>query len=397
MSRAIVVLLDGLGVGPMEDVPHVRPQDAGADSLAHALAGHPAPLPNLVSLGLAHAAPSSGLPATTTPLGCWGRSELGYPGADSYLGHQVLMGSDVSHVTLASFATDIDRYASHLREAGHAVERLDDRPVLTVDGAMVVADSLEADPGMNYNVTGSLRQVGFEDIVKVARQVREIAPVSRIIAVGGTEIELGDVLESLDTRDGVVGVDTPALGVYEEGVELLHLGHDFGFERQAPNLVAAGGLPVALIGKMADIVSCDSAERLPGVDTGDVLASFEEVLRRQGKGLVALNVQELDLAGHRESCKDYVGVLEEADASLGRVVPGLTEGDLLIVTGDHGDDPARGPLHTREEVPLLCFTPGGAQRRLGTRRTLADVGATIADWLGAAPTGSGQSFAEALR
>jgi phosphopentomutase len=231
----------------------------------------------------------------------------------------------------------------------------------------------------------------------VARQVREIAPVSRIIAVGGTEIELGDVLESLDTRDGVVGVDTPALGVYEEGVELLHLGHDFGFERQAPNLVAAAGLPVALIGKMADIVSCDSAERLPGVDTGDVLASFEEVLRRQGKGLVALNVQELDLAGHRESCKDYVGVLEEADASLGRVVPGLTEGDLLIVTGDHGDDPARGPLHTREEVPLLCFTPGGAQRRLGTRRTLADVGATIADWLGAAPTGSGQSFAEALR
>jgi phosphopentomutase len=393
----VLVLLDGLGVGAMADVPEVRPQDEGCDSLGHALAAHPAPLVNLVALGLGRVAPSSGLDSANDPLGCWGRAELGYPGADSYLGHQVLMGSDVSHVTLESFAADIEQYADHLRGAGHDVQRVDGRPVLAVDGAMVVADSLEADPGMNYNVTGSLRQVSFDDIVSVARNVREIAPVPRIIAVGGVHVDFADVLRSLDDRDGVVGVDTPALGVYEEGVEILHLGHDFGFGRQAPNLVAATGQPVALIGKMADIVACDTAERLPGVDTGEVLASFEEVLTRQHDGLIAVNVQELDLAGHRESCEDYVGVLEASDASLGRVIAQLVEDDLLIVTGDHGDDPARGPLHTREEVPLLCFTPGGKRRELPKRRSLADVGATIADWLRADPTGSGTSFAEELR
>jgi phosphopentomutase len=397
VSRVLLVLLDGLGVGAMADVAEVRPQDAGVDSLRHALAVRPAPLENLVALGLGRAAPSSALPATPAPLGCWGRAELGYPGADSYLGHQVLMGSDVSRVTLERFGAQIDRYAERLRAAGHAVERLEGRPVLTVDGAMVIADSLEADPGMNYNVTGSLRQAGFDDIVAVARTVREMAPVSRVIAVGGVHVDLDDVIESLDERDGVVGVDTPALGVYEDGVELLHLGHDFGFGRQAPNLVAAAGQPVALIGKMADIVSCEAAERLPGVDTGEVLASFEEVAARQSEGLVAVNVQELDLAGHRESCEDYVGVLMQSDEALGRVIPRMQEGDALIVTGDHGDDPARGPLHTREEVPLLCFTPGGARRELPKRRSLADVGATIADWLRSGPTGSGESFAEALR
>lgn len=397
MSRLVLVLLDGLGVGAMRDVPETRPQDVGADSLAHALAARRAELATLVSLGLGNAAPSSGLPACRSPRASWGRSELGYPGADSYLGHQVLMGSDVSSVTVESFASGIDAYAERLRAAGHAVDRLDGSPVLVVDDAMVVADSLEADPGMNYNVTGSLEQVGFDRIVSVARTVRDTARVPRVIAVGGTRIRLPDVIGSLEEREGVVGVDTPALGVYDEGVEILHLGHDFGFERQAPSLVRAAGLPVALVGKMADIVACEGAERLPGVDTEEVLSAFEDVVSRQAAGLIAVNVQELDLAGHRESCKDYVAVLERADAAIGRVLARLAADDLLIVTGDHGDDPARGPLHTREEVPLLGHTPGGTPRELGLRRSLADVGATIADWLGAASIRRGRSFAGLVR
>jgi phosphopentomutase len=397
MSRVVLVLLDGLGVGAMRDVPEARPRDVGADSLAHALAVRPAELPSLVSLGLGHAAPSSGLPAAGTPRASWGRSELGYPGADSYLGHQVLMGSDVSSVTVERFAADIDVYAERLRDAGHAVDQLDGRPVLVVDQAMVVADSLEADPGMNYNVTGSLEQVAFDQIVSVARVVRDAAPVPRIIAVGGTRIRLPDVIGSLEERDGVVGVDTPGLGVYDEGVELLHLGHDFGFEHQAPSLVAALGLPVTLVGKMADMLACEGAQRLPGVETSDVLSSFEDVVSRQADGLVAVNVQELDLAGHRESCEDYVRVLERSDESIGRVLERLSGSDLLIVTGDHGDDPARGPLHTREEVPLLAYSPGGTPRPLGLRRSLADVGATIAHWLGAPGIRSGESFAGLVR
>jgi phosphopentomutase len=395
--RTILMLLDGLGVGAMKDVAQTRPQDAGSDSLAHALAEHPADLPNLSELGLGHAAPSSGLPADQPPSASWGRSELGYPGADSYLGHQVLLGGDVSNVALEHFAKDIDRYAEQLRSAGHRVTRHADLPVLVVDEAMVVAESLEADPGMNYNVTGSLDLADFDEIVGVARQVREAAPVVRVIAVGGRQIDMEDILGSLRRRDGAVGVDTPALGVYGQGVELLHLGNDFGFASQAQVLIADHGLSVSLVGKMADIVWCPDAERLPGVDTDDVLALFEDVVDRQRDGLIAVNVQELDLAGHRENCAEYVRVLEMADQSIGRIATKLEQEDLLIVTGDHGDDPSRGRLHTREEVPVLAHSPSGSSRPLGTRSTLADVGASLTEWLGVPPTGSGRSFVDLVR
>lgn len=396
-SRAILVLLDGLGVGAMKDVAQTRPQDAGSDSLAHALAERPAELPNLSQFGLGHAAPSSGLPAGDNPTASWGRSELGYPGADSYLGHQVLMGGDVSGVALEHFGNGIDRYAEQLRQAGHNVKRHDDQPVLVVDEAMVVAESLEADPGMNYNVTGSLELADFDEIVGVARHVREAAAVVRVIAVGGRDIDMDDILGSLRARNGAVGVDTPALGVYGHGVELLHLGNDFGFASQAPVLIAERGLTVSLIGKMADIVWCPEAERLPAVDTDEVLNLLEEVVGRQLEGLIAVNVQELDLAGHRESCDEYVRILEAADRSLGRLAGMMRDGDLLIVTGDHGDDPTWGRLHTREEVPLLAHCSGGSPRPLGTRSTLADVGATLTEWLAAPCTGTGQSFAELVR
>lgn len=396
MRRAILLVLDGLGVGAMDDVPTARPQDAGSDSLGAALREAPAELPNLVRLGLAKAAPSAPLADSGRPVGSWGRSELGYPGADSYLGHQTMLGSDVSGVALQSFAEEIDRYADLLRGSGHRVEAVDSLPVLAVDGAMVLCDSLEADPGMNYNVTGSLELTGFDEVVAVGRALRNAAPVSRVIAVGGRDIGMRQILASLKSVDGVTGVDTPSLGVYGHGVELLHLGFRFDPDAQVPSRAAAAGLPVALIGKMADLVACEGAERLPGVDTAAVLADFERVVDGREGGLIAANVQELDLAGHQESAEKYVEVLALADASLGRTIDELGEEDLLIVTGDHGNDPTKGRMHTREEVPVLAYRRGASARGFGRRPSLGDVGATIADWLQVDPPPQGASFLEEL-
>jgi phosphopentomutase len=396
VRRAILVVLDGLGIGAMKDVPTVRPQDVGADSLRHALREHPGRLPNLEGLGLGTAAPDAGL-GRSQVTGGWGRSELGYPGADSYLGHQAMFGSDVSSVVLEGFARQIDRYSDALRDAGHEVTAVDGMPVLAVDEAMVVCDSLEADPGMNYNVTGSLEVVDFDDIVEVARDLRAMAPVPRVIAVGGREIGLEDIMEALKDRDGAVGVDTPSLGVYGNGVELLHLGFRFETEKQTPSRVAEAGLPVTLIGKMADLIVCPTAERLPGVDTDEVLASLLWTFAEQDAGLIAANVQEVDLAGHQESSAMYVGVLEKADRALGEIRAGIRPDDLLIVCGDHGNDPTRGHLHTREEVPLLAWLPGRPSVHLGIRSSLADVGATIAAWLGVPLPPVGESFLGLLR
>jgi phosphopentomutase len=374
MRRAILVVLDGLGIGAMGDVEAVRPQDAGADSLAAALRQAPTRLPALERLGLGRAAPSAGLDVDVEPIASWGRSELGYPGADSYLGHQAMFGSDVSGVVLEPFAAELERYAGRVRETGRRVEPVDGLPVLAVEDSMVLCDSLEADPGMNYNVTGSLELVDFEEIVAVAEALRGAAPVARII-----------------------GVDTPALGVYGNGVELLHLGFEFDSAAQTPSIVAAAGLPVALIGKMADLIACEGAERLPAVNTDEVLGLLDRVLREQESGLIAANVQELDLAGHERSPEKWVQVLAKSDRALGRIADEISAEDLLVVCGDHGNDPTLGQLHTREEVPILARVPGAPVRELGLRRGLADVGTTLAEWLGVGAPAAGRSFLEEIR
>jgi phosphopentomutase len=395
MRRAILVVLDGLGIGALDDVAVTRPADIGSDSLAHALAAAPAELAFLTGLGLGHVAPSAGLASGAPPSASWGRAELGYPGADSFLGHQVMMGGNVSAVHLQPFAELCDAHRDALIRAGHDARRLDGWPVLVVDDAMLVADSLEADAGMNYNVTGSLDAVSFEAIRAVAEVVRGVARVPRVITVGARDMPAEDIFAAVEERDGATGIDTPKLGIYDRGAEIEHLGiEDVGAERQLPTLSSAAGLPVSLIGKMADIVVCDAALRLPAVATTEVLRLMHAAVDDQRTGLIAVNVQELDLAGHRQDAEAYVAILEEADASLGRLASRLGSDDLLLICADHGNDPTGTATHSREAVPILAVRPGSPPRPLGTRRSLADIGATLAEWLGVGETGTGASFAE---
>ena len=99
IGRVIVLVIDGLGVGAMPDVAEVRPRDVGADTLGHVVrAAGGLSLPNLERMGLGTIAPASGLRVERQPIAAHGVCALGYHGADTYLGHQVLMGSRVPDV-----------------------------------------------------------------------------------------------------------------------------------------------------------------------------------------------------------------------------------------------------------------------------------------------------------
>ncbi len=118
-----------------------------------------------------------------------------------------------------------------------------------------------------------------------------------------------------------------------------------------------------------------------------------------GEGLVFANLVDFDmLYGHRNDVDGYAAALEAFDRELGPLVARLRPGDLLIVTADHGCDPAfPGTDHTREYVPLLVYGPGLAGRPLGTRETFADVGASVLDAFGLAPEYPGRSFVAEIR
>ncbi|MEW2545639.1 phosphopentomutase [Streptomyces sp. NPDC047002] len=392
MSRTVIVVLDGFGIGAMPDAGALRPGDLAADTCGHVLdacraaTGRALRLPGLGALGLGVVHPHPDL-ARATPLPVSvGRAALGYPGADTFAGHQTMMGADFSRVTVARLAEHLPEVTAALKAAGHAVTPLDGRPLLVVDDAVLVHDNLEADPGINWNASGRIDDLPFADILAVARTVRTVAPVARVIAVGGhADGPLPRFVR--DGDGGTVGLDTPATGFYRNGgLEVHHLGAALDHSRQLPDLAARSGIPVTLVGKAADILVCEAAERRPAVATAEVVAHTLQAVRGAGRdALVVANVQETDLAGHQQDAARFGRVLEEADAGLFELL-GLLDapGDRLIVTGDHGNDPTIGhAYHTREYVPVLVHRPGGSGTEIrGDAPTLADVGATAAAALG---------------
>jgi phosphopentomutase len=395
LKRAIILVLDALGIGAMEDVFRTRQRDSGANTLLHLLEraerdlDKPLSLPNLARLGLGKVLEHPALPKDANGLATVvGSAALGYPGADSYIAHQTIMGSDMTGIGLELFSVSEQSVAEFLAAEGHEVRRaLPDVPVLLVDGCMVVGDNLEADPGLNYNVTGSLDLTDFDHILSVARIVRRRTPVSRVIAVGGTGLDASGLISNLRGDEGeVYGIDTPATGFYErEGLRVLHIGTDLDRSRQLPTLAARAGLPVTLIGKMADVIDCPEAQSVPCVPTEEVLATTLRAIRKKPEGLIAVNVQEIDLAGHQQDPARCANILALADRGVGSIVDALAPSDLLLVLGDHGNDPTIGhPFHTREYVPILTFSPSfeGARQLQERRSTLGDVGATVAAALG---------------
>lgn len=401
MSRsAVVLVVDGLGVGAMHDAGSLRPGDAQADTLGSVVAaarerGHEPALGALAALGLASLRPDLHLQeARNAARGQAARAALGYPGADTFAGHQTLMGADMSHVVLCRVAERMEEVTAALTAAGHTVHPLDGRPLLVVDDVALVHDNLEADPGLNWNVSCDLRAMPFDEIVAIARIVRSVAPVARVIAVGGfADAALSDAVRS--GAGDTVGLDTPASGFYRNGgLQVLHLGAEIDVTRQLPQRAADAGVAVTLIGKAADILATETlVTRLPNVETDAVLA---DTVAAAGAGLVVANVQQTDLAGHSQDAERWVELLEQVDAAIDPLLARLGPDGVLVVTGDHGNDPRIGHgFHTREHVPVLAVRGNGQPAwRARDADSLADVGATVAAWLGVTGLATGTPLAE---
>ena len=399
-DRVVVLVIDGLGVGAMPDVAQVRPRDVGADTLAHVVkAAGGLSLPNLEKLGLGTVAPHSGLRIEREPIAAHGTCALGYQGADTYLGHQVLMGSRVPDVPEELFEAVRDRVVDALRGGGHRVEPAGPGlSALRVDDAMIVGDNLESDPLQTYHTVGSLEDVPYEQIVEVATILRSVARVRRIVAMGGRGFRAADVFRCTELRPtGQCGVNNVALGLYTSKYVVRHLTQGTRPDVQVTTLMRKAGWPVALIGKVADVIVCEGAEKAPHVPTGDVLSATYEALDRVTRGLIAINVQETDLAGHDQDAARYAACLRATDEGIGRMLAKLGPRDLLCITGDHGNDPTIGhDKHTREFTPLLVYGPQVAGRPLARRESLADIAMTIAENFGTERPEIGRSFLREL-
>jgi phosphopentomutase len=164
--------------------------------------------------------------------------------------------------------------------------------------------------------------------------------------------------------------------------------------------VKAAGLPVVAIGKIEDLFAARGITKATHTTSDDHgMDEVEREMAQVDRGLIFTNLVDFDTHyGHRNDTAGYARNLERFDARLAAMLPRLRERDLLIVTADHGNDPTTPSTdHAREYVPLIAagprVTPGVD---LGTRRSFADVGQTLAQLFGLAPLPHGVSFLNAL-
>ncbi|WP_368996813.1 phosphopentomutase [Caldifermentibacillus hisashii] len=401
MSRRVIILiLDSLGVGYMEDAKDYHPLDVGANTFYHILDSVPSiNIPNLEKLGINKIINHPSLKRIDN-LASYGVLNLMHNGADSYEGHNEIMGTKPRKAYLAPFIDNMDQVRVALEEEGYKVTIPNQElPYLLVNDLVIVADNIETDYGQIYNVSAPLDYIPFKEVLKIGKCVRNNVKVNRVIALGGENVTPEHLQHSVERReDGLVGVNSPKSNVYKKGYQVRHLGYGINPDNQLPTIAIKNGLEVSLVGKMQDVIHCEGANKFPGVDTEQVLKNILAEMRRVKHGVIAATVQETDLAGHAQNPQRYADRIEVVDSYLPYIIENMTDEDLLIMSADHGNDPTIGHnQHTREKTFLLAFHKKMSAVNIGERKTLSDIAATSAEYLHLSNTENGTSFLDIMQ
>jgi phosphopentomutase len=381
-NRFVLVVLDSLGMGEMPDAADWG--DAGSDTLGHILESRTVHLPNLQQLGLGNVRPLSNVPPASNPRASYGRCALRSNGKDTTTGHWEMAGIILER----AFPTYpqgfppriIDRFVKETGVPGILGN-------VPASGTEIIkelgAEHMLTGKPIVYTSADSVFQIAaHEQIIPVPR-LYEICETARAILSG--EDEVGRVIAR--PFEG----DTGSFRRTENR-------HDYAVPPPRDNLLVTlseADLDVVCIGKVASIYDAVGVTRdLPAKNNDQSIDQTIVALSDETRGLIFSNLVDFDmLYGHRRDTEGYARALEHFDSRLPEIERAMKDGDVLIITADHGNDPTRpGSDHTREYAPLMVY---GKQSRagvnLGTRGSLSDIGQTIAENFGLKLT-AGQSF-----
>jgi len=378
--RALLLVLDSVGCGHAPDAAAYG--DEGANTLGHIFAAQPQlELPALFSLGLWKILTADVLDRRSrATIASFGRMREKSAGKDTTTGHWEIAGI----ILEAPFAT----FAEFPPELIAAIER--DARVKFIgnfprSGTTILeelgAEHLRTGHPILYTSADSVIQIAAHERIIPRKRLYEICRIARRHA---DALRIGRVIAR--PFDGEPGSFQRTSGR-----------HDFSMVPPPTvlNAIAETGLRVEGVGKISDIFA-DSGitHSTPTTSNAEGMAAIDALWADGRDGLIFANLVDFDmLYGHRRDVVGYTRALVEFDAWLATFLPRCDEDDLVIITADHGNDPTwRGTDHTREEVPLMALR-GGASLPLGTRKTFADVAATLAAHFGLRnPWPVGQSF-----
>jgi phosphopentomutase len=396
-TRAIVIVLDSVGIGELPDAAAYG--DEGSDTLGHIASAVPLAIPTLRALGLGRVAalgsapplsptlkgPAYGNPsvAARVPTAV-GRMAEASAGKDSVTGHWEMMGVVLDRafpVFPNGFSADLLAEFSRLtgrgvlgNKAASGTAIIDELgPEHMATGNWIVYTSADS----VFQIAAHESIVGVPELYRACEVAYRLAGeglgVGRVIArpfIGGP----GHYTRTANRRD---------FALPPKGETLL-------------DRLTSASRTVVAIGKIEDLFAGRGIST--AIHTASDADGMDKVLAQMASvrdGLIFTNLVDFDTQyGHRNDIPGYAQNLERFDARLAEVLPRLRDDDLLVVTADHGNDPATPSTdHSREYVPVIA---AGARIRantdLGTRRTFADLGQTLADLFGVGPLAHGTSF-----
>jgi phosphopentomutase len=386
-NRICLVVLDSAGIGEMPDAAEWG--DAGSDTFGHILESRQVDLPNLQSLGLGNIRRLKCVPAIEKPVGSYGKCALASNGKDTTTGHWEMAGI----VLQQAFPTYPNGFPSQIIDRfvneAHVPGVLGNVPASGTEIIKELGEEhVRTRKPIVYTSADSVFQIAaHEEIIPVDR-LYEICEIARRILDG--EDKVGRVIAR------------PFLGSSASDFKRTENRHDYAVPPPSDNLLPLlkdAGLDVVCIGKIASIYdSVGVTQDLTAKNNEQTIDQTIGALNADSHGLIFSNLVDFDmLYGHRRDTEGYAKALEHFDSRLPEIFAAMRDDDLLILTADHGNDPTfRGSDHTREYVPLLVYGKSAEQCvDLGTRRSLADIGQTIADNFGL-KISHGESFLSEL-
>ena len=386
MKRVFLIVLDSCGIGQMPDSPSFG--DVGVNTLKACATSSELQIPNMLKAGLGNIQGVDYLEKAAAPMGAYGKLAEASMGKDTTIGHWEIAGI-VSEDPLPTY---LEGFPEEILEP---FRKATGRGVLANapwSGTAVIEqygqEHMETGDLIVYTSADSVFQIAAHEDIVPPEQLYEYCRIARKILTG---------------KHGVGRVIARPFVGEPGNFKRTANRHDFSLEPPKDTLLDAvkkAGLDSIAVGKIYDIFAgAGVTEHVYNESNANGLEHTTHYAKQDFHGLCFVNLVDFDmLYGHRRDIDGYAKALTEFDAWLGGFLEQLGEEDVVLITADHGCDPAYTATtdHTREYVPVLVLGKQIKPVDLGVRKSFADIAATVAEMLGVSLDTPGKSFAKEL-
>ncbi len=387
MKRVFLFVLDSCGAGAMPDSESFG--DIGVNTLRSCASSPKLNIPNMVSCGLGNIDGLDFLGTVNTPVGAYGKLAESSMGKDTTIGHWEIAGI-ISPNPLPTYP---DGFPEEILEP---FKQATGRGILAncpMSGTEVITKF-----GEEHVKTGDLIVYTSADSVFQIAAHEEVVPIDKLYEYCHIARKL------LQGKHGMGRVIArPFVGDAVNGFKRTSNRHDYSLEPPKDTLldvIKANGLDSIAVGKIYDIFAGKgTTEHVYNTSNANGLEHAMHYADQDFNGLCFINLVDFDMVyGHRRDIDGYALALNEFDQWLPKFMEKLGEEDLVMITADHGCDPAYTATtdHTREYIPLLVLGKKVKPVNLGTRTGFDRIAATIAEVLGVQMDTSGESFASEI-